>query len=173
MSATSSRGTLRRRRPSRRRRPRLPVVALEGAHGFAKTLAERVGSPSWRPASSAAADGSPAAASVGAVSDGGASCSLDSAGAARRAAEFADLAARGLRHHRRLPDGRVELAFDAATVGADEVRALVEAEQQCCPFFTFDTAADDEETRVTVDAPAAKGDYLDLLAAAIDPSARL
>lgn len=143
--------------------PRLPIVALEDAHEFATTLAERVGLPPSGPASSAAADGLPAAASVDAVHDGGASCSLDAAGAAHRTAEFADLAARGLRHLRRLPDGQVELVF-GATVSANEVRALVEAEQQCCPFFTFELAPDDEEIRVTVDAPAAKRDYLDLLA---------
>lgn len=152
--------------------PRLSVVGLSDAHELAKTLAERVSLPPSGPASSAAADGSPAATSVAAVHDGGASCSLDAAGAVRRTAEFADLATRGLRHHRRLPDGRVELAFDAATVSADEVRALVEAEQQCCSFFTFETAADDDEIRLTVDAPASKREYLDLLTGATDPSAR-
>lgn len=140
--------------------PRLPVVGLADAHAFAATLADRVG---LTPA---------AAPEVRDLHDGGASCSLDALGAARRNAEFADLAARGLHRRRRLPDGRVELAFDAATVDETEVRALVEAEQECCSFFTFETAADGREIRVAVDAPASKRDYLDLFTAAVEPSAR-
>lgn len=148
--------------------PQRPVVALEDARDFAATLVDRVGLTPAGPETPAAVDRSPAAATpeVHDLHDGGASCSLDASGAARRNAEFADLATRGLRRHARLPDGRVELAFDAYAVGETEVRALVEAEQECCSFLTFEIVADEHEIRVVVDAPHSKRDYLDLLTTA-------
>jgi hypothetical protein len=64
-------------------------------------------------------------------------CSLTADQYAHRTAEASDLARRALRERRPLPGG-ARLIFDADTDTARELRALVTAEAQCCPFLRMD-----------------------------------
>lgn len=103
------------------------------------------------------------------VHDGGASCTVDEQGAARRNVEFADIARRGLRHRDRTDDGDVRLTFDKDEQLEEAVRQVFARESECCAFFTFDIRDKGGELVVTATAPDDKADYLDALYHATDP----
>jgi hypothetical protein len=60
---------------------------------------------------------------------------------------------------------RLALRFRAEA--ADDVRELVRAETECCPFLEFDVEAREEEVRLGITGPADAGPVLDGMLAAL------
>lgn len=78
-------------------------------------------------------------------------CSLSGGEATVRAAELADLGERALIRSE-LNGASATLGFNAAV--RDELRAVIESESACCPFFAFELTETDSELVLTVSADA-------------------
>ena len=91
-------------------------------------------------------------------------CTLTGASLQERAAWLSRLGDAALVEGRRDGD-RLQLRFRAPA--ADDVRELVRAERECCPFLGFELGTAGEEVRLTVTGPSDAGPVLDGMLAAL------
>lgn len=80
-------------------------------------------------------------------------CTLTATGYADRTRWLADLAGRALRARVPLSDG-VRLQFDPGATSADELRAVVAAERECCPFLRLEVREDADVLELDIAGPA-------------------
>lgn len=85
-------------------------------------------------------------------------CTLTGASLAERAGWLRRLGAAALVEGTRTGD-RLELRFRPEA--ADDLRELVRAEGECCPFLSFERVDRDGELRLSVSGPAEAGPVLD------------
>jgi hypothetical protein len=79
-------------------------------------------------------------------------CTLSPADYAERVGQLADLGGRALRSRVPLPDG-VRLRFDPGATSADELRAVVAAERECCPFLRLEVREDADVLELDIAGP--------------------
>jgi hypothetical protein len=79
-------------------------------------------------------------------------CSLSPTDRAVRKDDLGALARRALRSREPLPDG-ARLTFAAHGDTERELRAVVAAEAECCPFLSFDLDRDGDLLRLDVTGP--------------------
>jgi len=91
-------------------------------------------------------------------------CTLTGASLQERAQWLRRLGAAALIEGARDGD-RLELRFRPRA--ADDVRELVRAERECCPFLGFELRPAGEEVRLTVTGPSDAGPVLDGMLAAL------
>jgi hypothetical protein len=91
-------------------------------------------------------------------------CTLTGASLEERAAWLRRLGAAALLEGSRRAD-RLELRFRPEAAG--DVRELVRAENECCPFLSFEVDARAEDVGLTVAGPADAGPVLDGMLAAL------
>ncbi len=77
-------------------------------------------------------------------------CTLDAGDFKERTAEIRDLARRALRDAKRMP---LTLTLTYAPEAADEVRAMMAKEQECCPFLTFGLKQTADAVELAIIAP--------------------
>jgi hypothetical protein len=87
-------------------------------------------------------------------------CTLDAGDFKERTGDIRDLARRSLRHASRKP---LSLTLTYDIEAADEVRALVAKERECCPFLTFGVRESADTIEVAILAPAAAAEAADAL----------
>ena len=91
-------------------------------------------------------------------------CTLTAASLAERAEWLRRLGAVALIEGARDGD-RLVLRF--RPVAVDDVRELVRAETECCPFLSFEVEAQQDEVRLGITGPADAGPVLDGMLAAL------
>lgn len=94
-------------------------------------------------------------------------CTLSGASLAERAAWLRRLGDAALIEGARRGD-RLELRFRPEA--ADDLRELVRAERECCPFLSFERCERDGELRLTVAGSAEAGPVLDDMLVALGAS---
>jgi hypothetical protein len=80
-------------------------------------------------------------------------CSLSGADYAARKNDIAAVARRALRSRERLDHG-ARLTFDGSDSTERELRELIAAEGECCPFLSFDLVREGEALKLVVTGPA-------------------
>ena len=89
-------------------------------------------------------------------------CTLPTTERPTRIREFDDLFATALRGLHRMSPTQLRWWLDPASEAT--ARDLTARETQCCSFFTFTFAADENEVRLDVQVPTGRVDVLDALA---------
>lgn len=87
-------------------------------------------------------------------------CTLGAGDFKDRAAEIRDLAGRALRNAKRTP---LMLTLTYAPEAADEVRALMAKEQECCPFLIFGLKQSPDAVELAIIAPPSAQEAADVL----------
>lgn len=87
-------------------------------------------------------------------------CTLGAGDFKDRAAEIRDLAGRALRNAKRTP---LTLTLTYAPEAADEVRALMAKEQECCPFLIFGLKQSPDAVELAIIAPPSAQEAADVL----------
>lgn len=87
-------------------------------------------------------------------------CTLGAGDFNERAAEMRDLARRALRDAKRAP---LTLTLTYASEAAEEVRALMVKEQECCPFLAFDLKQAATSVELVIVAPPSAREAADAL----------
>lgn len=87
-------------------------------------------------------------------------CTLEAGDFKRRSADIRDLARRALKDAKRTPLS-LTLVYDAEV--ADEVRALMAKEQECCPFLTFGLKQSSSSVELAIVAPPSAREAADAL----------